>query len=104
MKILTTEIKLYQNALDKLEKLGYNSTVSHNQFQIICNCKSRADANRQCEALELGSNVFCPDYTSESSNEETLKIAESVNEKGVFIRFKTKDGFQWVDASTWELC
>lgn len=104
MKILTTNIKLYRNALDKLEKFGHNPNTSHNQFQIICKCKSRADANRQCEALGLGSNVFCPDFTSESSNEEAFKIAENVNEKGVFIRFKTKDGFKWINAATWELC
>ena len=79
MKVLGTTIFLYGDELETARQIG---KCTRRQFRIICGCKSRADANRQAEAANLESNTFRPAYTSETGNEEELKIAGN---GGLFI-------------------
>ncbi len=90
MKVIGTETCLSDRLLNPLKNLGCNG--GKKQFRIICGCKSRADANRQCDALGLRNNTFHPDYTSETADEEELRVA---GQGGLFVKYPTKDGNKW---------
>ena len=93
MKVLGTYAFLNERFLVPLEKLGNNR--KSNQFRIICGCKSRADANRQCERLGIGEKVFLPQYSSETFNEEEIAVAAN---GGVYIEYYTADGIRRIAA------
>ena len=81
MKVLGTNVILYGNILYKARELS--ADIHNSQYRIICGCKSRADANRQCAAAGLGDRVFQPDYTSETGNDKELNIA---GQGGIFVK------------------
>lgn len=54
----------------------YGGSGSHNQFRIVCKAKSRAEANRQAEAIGLGKNIFTSVNTSETGNKIELAAAD----------------------------
>ena len=85
MKVLTTTIKLYGAMAEKARSLSTRDT--HNQYDIICGCRSMADANRQCADAGLGNRVFVRDWASETYNEEQLAIAGN---GGIFIKCEGK--------------
>lgn len=77
MKVLGTHMMAGQDLSKAMKHFGYNG--HHNQFRIICKCKSMADANRKCDAYNLGQKVFRSDYTSGTSNEKELNICEKTD-------------------------
>lgn len=77
MKVLGTNTSVGFDRLNALKELGYIG--HHNQFRIICKCKSMADANRKCEAAGVGSKTFQSTYTSETGNKTELEICEKTD-------------------------
>jgi hypothetical protein len=56
------------------ERLGVKPW--HDQHRVVCKAKSRAEANRIAEASGLGRNVFRPDYTSGTRNDEEIAACD----------------------------
>lgn len=83
MKVIATNIFLGSDLGDKLKKLGYTGT--HNQFRIICKCKSMADANRKLHALIGREQVFKSGWTSETGNKRELTLCETAD---VWIEYR----------------
>ena len=77
MKVLGTNKNLYTDMINALKELGF--TGNHNQFRIVCKCKSVADANRKCEAAGLGDKVFRSGWYSETGNKAELAICETTD-------------------------
>lgn len=77
MKVLGTTASLNQDMLRAMEAFGFKS--AHNQYRIICKCKSLAEANRKCAAIGLGQKVFRSDWCSETGNVTELEICEQTD-------------------------
>ncbi len=92
MKVLGTTVNLSNSFLGPLEEKGYE--MRSNQVRIICGCKSRADVNRQCEAIGLRNDTFHPDYTSETFNDEELRLAGN---GGIYLQCMTRSGREYVN-------
>lgn len=56
MKVLGANAFFTGNTLDKLKEKGY--TGAHNQFRLICKCKSMADGNRKVKPLTHNDKTF----------------------------------------------
>ena len=74
MKVLGTEIFLYNKMVEAIKAFGYKG--NHGQFRIVCKCKSMADANRKCAAAGLGDKVFRSGWCSETGNVNALAAVE----------------------------
>lgn len=94
MKVLGTYACLSSKSLDPLRELGYNKRS--NQLRVICGCKSRADANKQCQKLGLGHDIFQPNYSAETFNNKEREIA---GQGGVFVQYSTDNGNKWISVA-----
>ncbi len=97
MKVLGTTVCLSSVFLNPLRERGYD--MRSNQVRIICGCKSRVDANRQCEAVGLRHNTFHPDYSAETFNDEEIRLA---GDGGIYLQCRTKSGMEYVNISDLE--
>lgn len=75
MKVLGTNIGLPSEYFNKMEELC-NRKFYHNQFRIICKCKSLADANKKCKTAGLHDKVFVSGWYSETGNKIELELCE----------------------------
>lgn len=75
IKVLGTTTGLPKAYKDKLEELT-GREFRHNQFRIICKCKSVADANRKCKEAGLHDKVFVSGWYSETGNKYELEFCE----------------------------
>ncbi len=85
MKVLGTTTNLCGTVARNARKICTRNT--NNQYRIICGCKSITDANRQCKAAGLNEKTFMWSYTSETFNEDELRIAGN---GGIFIKCDKK--------------
>jgi hypothetical protein len=80
-KVLGTTASIRGKALQVLKELGADD--HHAQFRVICKCRGLADANRKCEALGLGYNLFHRDYCTETGVQHEIDLCEK---EDVWIR------------------
>ena len=80
-KVLGTTASIRGKALQILKELGADD--HHAQFRVICKCRGLADANRKCEALGLGYNLFHRDYCTETGVQHEIDLCEK---EDVWIR------------------
>lgn len=76
MKVLGTKAELPYEMFQKIKTLS-DKELHHNQFRIICRCKGLVDANRKCQAENLGERIFLPRWTSISVNKIELELCET---------------------------
>ena len=75
MKVLGVDCGLPTKYLKKMEEIC-GRKFYHNQFRIICKCKSMADANRKCAEAGLNDKMFVSNWCSETGNEIELQLCE----------------------------
>jgi hypothetical protein len=86
MKYLNTNTFITGNRLKALKELGYKGF--HNQFRIICLCKSVADANKKCEEVGFGYKVFRQGWYSETGNKKEIEVCDKY---GIAIKIDQTD-------------
>lgn len=74
MKVLGANVFFTGNTLDKLKEKGY--TCAHNQFRLICKCKSMADGNRKVKPLTHNDKTFVTNWCAETGNKKELELCE----------------------------
>ena len=75
MKVLATNSSLPYEMFQKVRSLA-DRELPVNQYRIICRCRGVADANRKCEAENLGEKVFLPGWSSIVVNSEELELCK----------------------------
>jgi len=86
MKYLGTNVFINGRRLKALKEFGYKGF--HNQFRIICLCKSVADANKKCEEAGFGYKVFRQGWYSTTGNKKEMEVCDK---QGVAIRVDQTD-------------
>lgn len=74
MKVLGANVFFTGNTLDKLKEKGYKG--AHNQFRLICKCKSMADGNRKVKPLTHNDKTFVTNWCAETGNKKELELCE----------------------------